>query len=104
MDDKIQNIVSCAIDRVNEVLPTGQSLAKERTTALLGRDGRLDSMGFVNLVVALEEELEKQLGITVTLADEVMLDGQGLSTVGELHELVARVVRSRRSAGQITTV
>lgn len=102
MDSKIQNIVSCAIDRLNELLPTGQSLPKERTTTLLGRGGRLDSMGFVNLLVALEEELEKQLGITATLADEVMMDG--LSTVGELHELLARVVRSRRSPGGITTV
>jgi acyl carrier protein len=98
MEDKIQAIVSCAIDRLNELLPTGQSLPKERTTILLGRGGWLDSMGFVNLLVALEEELEKQLGITATIADEVMMDGKGLSTVGELHELLARVVRSRRSS------
>ena len=96
MEDKIQGIVSCAIDRLNELLPTGQSLPRERTTILLGRGGWLDSMGFVNLLVALEEELEKQLGITATLADELMMDGQGLGTVGELHELLARVVRSRR--------
>jgi len=102
MEDKIQNIVSRAIDRLNELLPTGQSLPKERTTTLLGRGGRLDSMGFVNFLVALEEELEKQLGITATLADEVMMDG--LSTVGELHEVLARVVRSRRSPDGITTV
>jgi acyl carrier protein len=104
MEDKIQNIVSCAIDRLNELLPTGQSLPKERTTTLLGRGGRLDSMGFVNLFVALEEELEKQLGITATLADEVMMDGQGLSTVGELHELLIRVVRSRRPTDGVTVV
>src|SRR6266567_6376912 len=104
MENKVENVINCAIDRLNELLPAGQSLPKERTTALLGRDGRLDSMGFVNLVVALEEELEKQLGITATLADEVMLDGQGLSTIGELHELLARVVRSRRSPDGITTV
>jgi acyl carrier protein len=103
MDAKIQKIVSCAIDQLNELLPPGQSLAKERTTALLGRGGRIDSMGFVNLIAALEEELEKQLGITATLADELMMDGQGLSTVGDLHELLTRVVTSRYSAGDITT-
>ena len=79
MEDKIQGIVSCAIDRLNELLPTGQSLPKERTTILLGRSGCLDSMGFVNLLVALEEELEK-------------------------HELLARVVRSRRSSEGIAAV
>ena len=104
MEDKIQGIVSCAIDRLNELLPTGQSLPKERTTMLLGRGGWLDSMGFVNLLVALEEELEKQFGITASIADEVMMDGKGLSTVGELHELLARVVRSRRSSESIAAV
>ena len=103
MVGKIQNIVSCAIDRVNEVLPTGQALAKGRTTVLLGRGGGLDSMGFVNLIAALEEELEKQLSITVNLADELMMNGQALSTVGELHELLIRVVTSRCSVGDITT-
>jgi acyl carrier protein len=104
MEAKIQNIVSGAIDRLNELLPTGQSLPKERTTTLLGLGGRLDSMGFVNLLVALEEELEKQLGITATLADEVTLDGQGLSTIGELHEFLAQVVRSRRPTDGMTVV
>jgi acyl carrier protein len=95
MDDKIQNIVSCAIDRVNELLPTGQWVPKERTTALLGQGSQLDSMGFVNLIVALEEQLETQLGMIVTLADELMIDGQELSTVGGLHDVLLRVVRSR---------
>jgi acyl carrier protein len=104
MENKVENVINCAIDRLNELLPTGESLSKEKTTTLLGQGGRLDSMGFVNLLVALEEELEKQLGITATLADEVTMDGQGLSTVGELHELLARVVRSRRSPDGITTV
>ena len=104
MENKVENVINCAIDRLNELLPTGESLCKEKTTTLLGRGGRLDSMGFVNLIVALEEELEKQLGITATLADEVTMDGQGLSTVGELHEVLAQVVRSRRSPDGITTV
>jgi len=104
MENKVENVINCAIDRLNELLPTGESLSKEKTTTLLGRGGRLDSMGFVNLLVALEEELEKQLGITATLADEVTMDGQGLGTVGELHELLIRVVRSRRPTDGMTVV
>jgi hypothetical protein len=61
-------------------------------------------MGFVNLAVALEEELEKQLGMAVSLADELMMDGQGLGTVGELHELIARIIKSRRSTDSMTNV
>ena len=64
MEEKVEKVLNCAIDRVNELLPTGESLSKEKDTVLLGQGGKLDSMGFVNLVVAIEEELEKQLGTT----------------------------------------
>ena len=38
-------------------------------TALFGGDGFLDSMALVTLVVALEQGIEEQFGVTVTLAD-----------------------------------
>ena len=104
METKVENVINCAIDRLNELLPTGESLSKEKTTTLLGRGGRLDSTGFVNLLVALEEELEKQLGVTATLVDEVMMNQEGLGTIAELHELLLRVVRSRRPTDDMTVV
>jgi acyl carrier protein len=92
MKEIIENVLNCAIDRVNELLPTGYPLCKEKDTVLLGKGSTLDSMGFVNLVVAIEEELETQLGVKASLSDEVM-GGDGELTVGELHELLQRIVR-----------
>jgi acyl carrier protein len=95
MEEKVREVLNCAIDRVNELLPTGEPLSKENDTVLLGQDGNLDSMGFVNLVVAIEEELETQLGVKVSLSDEVM-GGDGVLTVGGLHELLQRIVRDHK--------
>jgi acyl carrier protein len=95
MEEKVQTVLNCAIDRVNELLPTGEPLSKEKDTVLLGQSGKLDSMGFVNLVVAIEEELEKQLGVRAALADEVM-GGDRVLTVGGLHEMLQRIVRDHK--------
>lgn len=95
MEEKVREVLNCAIDRVNELLPTGEPLSKENDTVLLGQDGKLDSMGFVNLVVAVEEELETQFGVKVSLSDEVM-GGDGELTVGGLHEMLGRIVRDHK--------
>jgi acyl carrier protein len=92
MEDKVQEVLNCAIDRVNELLPTGEALSKENDTILLGQGGQLDSMSFVNLVAAVEEELEKQIGVRAVLTDEVMGENEVL-TVGRLHEMLRRIVR-----------
>jgi len=92
MDDAIERVVNSAIDCVNELLPDDEPLSKKRDTVLLGPDGLLDSMGFVNLVAAVEEQLERQLGLQSVLGDELM-KVDGALTVGELHEILHRIVR-----------
>ena len=67
-------------------------------TLLLGQGGRLDSMGFVNLIVALEEELKAKLGIEASMADELMAT-DGVLSVGDLFEIVSRVVGASQTAG-----
>jgi acyl carrier protein len=95
MDEKVQEVLNCAIDRLNELLPADEPLSKEKNTVLLGQGGKLDSTGFVNLVVAIEEELENQLGVTAALVDEVMAQ-DGVLTVGTLHEMLVRIVHNHK--------
>ena len=45
MEEKVQELLNCAMDRVNELLPTGEPLSKEKDTVLLGQGGKLDSIG-----------------------------------------------------------
>jgi D-alanine--poly(phosphoribitol) ligase subunit 2 len=63
-------------------------------TALFGRSGLFDSLGLVNLILAIEEALLDEQGVSVVLADERAMS-QARSpflTVASLAEYVARLV------------
>jgi acyl carrier protein len=68
--ERITAIIWQAIDEVNELLPEDGRVPKEENPVLLGSSGSLDSFGLVNLVVALEQRIEEEFGVSLTLADE----------------------------------
>ena len=72
MTDKkdIIKVIYEAVDEINQQLPAETQLGKSDDTVLFGRLGKLDSLGLVNLKVAVEEKLEDELGLTVTIVDE----------------------------------
>ena len=55
--DQIRDIVFRAMDRVKELSLDGSALPNDESGVLLGEGAGLDSMGFVNFVIALEEEI-----------------------------------------------
>src|SRR5438445_13850018 len=59
-----------AVDEMNETLPHAERLEKSEAAPLFGRDGRLDSLGLVNLVVAVEEKVRDAFSTDVSLTDE----------------------------------
>ena len=59
-----------AIDELNEGLPAEEKLPKSLSTTLFGESGRLDSIGLVTLLVAVEQCVEEEIGVSITLADE----------------------------------
>lgn len=59
------------MDRVNEVLLDENALPCEDGTVLLGAGAQLDSMGFVNFVIALEEEIAARTGLIVNITEEL---------------------------------
>jgi acyl carrier protein len=67
---KIIETIFDVLEVLNPQLPSEQRLEKSVDTLLFGKHGRLDSLGLVNLIVAIEEEIEEQFGILITLADE----------------------------------
>lgn len=60
---------------------------------LFGEDGLLDSVGLVSLIVAVEQEIEDELGVHVALADERALSQRNspYRTVASLAEYAATV-------------
>ena len=67
---RITQLIWDAIDEVNELLPEDARVEHSENAVLLGESGALDSFGLVNLVVALEQRIEDEFGIALTLADE----------------------------------
>ena len=72
MSDKqtvIESIYT-AIDEFNAVAEEPRHLEKSPETILFGKDGRLDSLGLVSLIVEIEGQVQTDFDTTITLADE----------------------------------
>jgi acyl carrier protein len=67
--EKIYNAIYNAIDEVNETLPKEKRIVKDKETVIYDPDGYVDSLGLTMLIVAVEQKVEEELGVMVTLVD-----------------------------------
>lgn len=84
-------LVSLIVNAVRELSVTGDVPLPARldcNTPLFGRQGLLDSLGLVTLVVAVEQAIEDELGVSVSLADQRALSQHAspYRTVGALAD------------------
>ena len=89
------------MDRVNEVLLDENALSKDAGTVLLGEGAQLDSMGFVNFVVALEEILAAD-GLNLSVVEEINAQGDAVPktmTVAVLADFLAALAKRKAAAG-----
>jgi acyl carrier protein len=93
LQQDILGLVYAAIDEVNAQSANGVDIVKAPEARLLGDQG-VDSLTFVNLVVAVEEQIQNGLGKSVVLVDEdsMSLQEHPFRTVGTLADYVAKVV------------
>ncbi len=85
-----------AIAELNDLLPAPERLSTAGDTVL---GGRLDSLGVVNLLLALERIVEENEGVTVSLMDLLEVDPttSALATVERLTALVRDRMQAARS-------
>jgi acyl carrier protein len=88
------------LDEFNQELPVGLKLSKSTDTVLYGENGQLDSINLVHLIVAVEERVEQEFGVTVTLADERALSMRNspFATVSSLSTYVSALLDSQAGA------
>jgi acyl carrier protein len=98
--DRILALIWDAIDEVNELLPEDARVAKEPDAVLLGESGSLDSVGLVNLVVALEQRIEDEFGMALVLADEKAMSysRSPFRTVQTLHDYIRDLLKNSAHA------
>ncbi len=94
MREDILRLIYAAIDEVNAQSTNGLLLEKSPGTHLLGGNNGVDSLTFVNLIVAVEEQIQGSLGKSVVLVDEdsMSLQGNTFRTVGTLSDYVEKVL------------
>ncbi|THB66240.1 MAG: hypothetical protein D6E12_11020 [Desulfovibrio sp.] len=66
-------IIACIVDalkELNEELNLAELNEPDESTPLYGTRGTLDSMALVNLCVLVEENIEEELGLAISLTDE----------------------------------
>ena len=95
--EDILKLIYAAIDDVGAMTVEGAQVEKHPDTALLGGDNGLDSLTFVNLIVALEEQIQANLGESVVLVDEnsLSLQDQPFRSVATLAKYVESLVAAR---------
>ena len=70
MKKRIIGAIFNAIDEVNSLFPKDRQLEKSRDTILFDESGYLDSLGLINFIVATEQYMQEEFGVSISLADE----------------------------------
>ena len=88
---RARTVIAAAISEVNSQQANGAELNGADETPLLGPGGVADSLLLVNLIVAVEQELEDATGNYVSLVDNDTVLGEDgpFQTVGSLIAFVA---------------
>jgi acyl carrier protein len=70
---KQEDVLAAVLDAIkewNDQAEPEHHLELAAETRLLGRSSKIDSLGLVNLIVLVEEQLTDKFGRSITLADE----------------------------------
>ena len=64
-------------------------------TTIYGNDSRLDSLGLVNLIVAVEQNIEDDFDVNITIADERAMSQKRspFRTIGILADYIDRLLK-----------
>lgn len=94
--DRVLECVYQVLDEFNQALPAGLKLGASPETRLYGENGQLDSINLVHLIVAVEEKIEQQFDVAITLADEraMSMRNSPFATVGSLSAYVTALLEA----------
>ena len=90
--DRALQVIFEAVDEVNEMLSAERKLAKQPDTILAGDAGKLDSLGLISFIVAVESAAQRHLGQDLCLADKMDSPDSPLATIETLAEYISQTV------------
>ena len=86
-----------AVDDVNKLLPEEQQLQKSLDIVLYGTSGQLDSLAFVNFILAVEQRIQEEFGCGITLTNgEAMSQENGpMGTIATLADYISLLLEKK---------
>ena len=89
---KLTDLIYDSVNDLNEQKAHDQRLKKSTDTVLFGSNGVIDSLGLVNLLVKIEQKIEDEFDISITIADESALSQKNspFRTIGSLAKFIQK--------------
>lgn len=93
-NEKTLNIIYSAIDEINQDLPKKNQLGKDPDENIFGDNGKLDSLGLVNLIVAIEGKIYDELDKNIVIANEkaMSMKNSPFRTVASLNDFIMELL------------
>ena len=98
MGDRILNILETAARSVAEFEFRREPAPFSPDTVLVGDDALLDSMGFINFIVAVEDSIARDFDLSINLTEELdkaYAERQSALTLGDLNSFLCDLVQER---------
>jgi acyl carrier protein len=105
MRDGVLDCIYAAVDEANEQRDGKPPIAKSPETSIHGDASGLDSLGLINFVVAVEENVERAFGRPIMLADDRALtrDPSPFDSITELGTYVEELLEEPEAEGAART-
>ena len=93
MKKKILNVIYSSIDEINGSLSINNKIDKTEYTVIFGK-GEIDSLAFVNFIISIEENVNKEFRASIDLTNEEMLmeDSSPFQTVNTLTNYIEKLL------------
>lgn len=83
--ERVVKVIFSAVDQVNLQLSRENQLSKAIDTAIFGAGAKLDSLGFINFIVALEQKIEDEFQETILMDNiEISRKNNPFRSIGAL--------------------
>ena len=94
---KVIEVINKSIDELNNQVDCDLRLEKSINTALIGSGGKLESLGLINLIIAIEQNIEDEFDTSITLADERAMSQEHspFKTVGSLADYIEMLLEEK---------
>lgn len=89
---KVLDAIYIAVAQVNELRPSDSHLECVESELILGERSKLDSLGFVTLMVGIEQVVKDGFGSCPSLAIELTKQETSVRDIGDLAKFIAEVL------------